>query len=159
MKIAQHFASENRKLIAAIICNKLGIAATTQFETVHNYIDTESMILRKGAISAMPGERCLIPINMHEGSLVCLGKGNEDFNCSAPHGAGRLMSRKAAKRDLSLDEFKQTMEGIYSTTVNMGTLDEAPKAYKPIAEILDNIKDTVDVVTHIKPIFNLKAEE
>ncbi len=159
MKIAQHFASENRKLIAAIICNKLGIAATTQFETVHNYIDTESMILRKGAISAMPGERCLIPINMHEGSLVCLGKGNEDFNCSAPHGAGRLMSRKAAKRDLSLDEFKQTMEGIYSTTVNMGTLDEAPKAYKPIAEILENIKDTVDVVTHIKPIFNLKAEE
>jgi RNA-splicing ligase RtcB len=159
MKIAQYFASHNRKTIADILCRCLHIAPIEQFETVHNYINTEKKILRKGAISAEAGEKCLIPINMHDGSLICIGKGNDDFNCSAPHGAGRLMSRKEAKRTLSLDEFKETMKDVYSSTVNGSTLDEAPKAYKPIAEILENVKETVDVVTQIKPIYNIKAEE
>jgi len=159
MKIAQQFASLNRKMMADVICSRLGLAPIDQFETVHNYINTDTMMLRKGSISAEAGEKCLIPINMRDGSLICVGKGNEDYNCSAPHGAGRLMSRKAAKAGLSLEAFKATMAGVYSSTVNGSTLDEAPDAYKPIAEILDNVKDTVDVVTHIKPIYNIKAQD
>ena len=159
MSIAQRMASLNRKAIADIICRCLHIKPTDQFETIHNYIDVKSNILRKGAISAQAGEVCLIPINMRDGSLICVGKGNEDFNYSAPHGAGRLMSRTEAKKVLSLTDFKDTMKGVYSSTVGESTIDEAPSAYKPIAEILENIKDTVDVVKQIKPVYNIKAEE
>lgn len=159
MKIAQQFASLNRKTIAKTICEAMKWPLSKQFDTVHNYIDTDNMILRKGAISAQKGERCLIPINMHDGSLICVGKGNPDFNFSAPHGAGRLMSRNEAKKVLKLADFKNVMKDIYSTTVNASTLDEAPAAYKPIAEILENVKDTVDVVNHIKPVYNIKASE
>jgi tRNA-splicing ligase RtcB len=159
MHIAQKMASENRKAIADILCRTMHIKPTEQFETIHNYIDVHAMILRKGAISAKAGEVCLIPINMRDGSLICVGKGNEDYNYSAPHGAGRLMSRKQAKRELSLEGFKDTMKDIYSSTVGASTLDEAPDAYKPIAEILENIQDTVTVLKQIKPIYNVKAEE
>jgi len=117
------------------------------------------MILRKGAISAQKGQKCLIPINMRDGSLVCVGKGNPDFNFSAPHGAGRLMSRTEAKRKLKMDEFTASMNGIFSTTINASTLDEAPMAYKPISEIIENIQDTVEIVNQIKPIYNIKASE
>lgn len=159
MKIAQKFASVNRRTIADILCRCLHITPIEQFETIHNYIDMENMILRKGSISARRGEKCLIPINMHDGSLICIGKGNEDYNYSAPHGAGRLMSRNEAKKQLNLADFKTIMKDVFSTTVNASTLDEAPMAYKPIAEILENIKDTVDVVKQIKPVYNIKAEE
>ncbi|OPZ90511.1 MAG: RNA-splicing ligase RtcB [Firmicutes bacterium ADurb.Bin419] len=126
---------------------------------VHNYIDLDNMILRKGAISARAGERVLIPINMRDGSLICVGKGNKDWNYSAPHGAGRLMSRSKAKEVISLEEFKKSMEGIYSTTVNRSTLDECALAYKPMDEIVSNIQDTVEITKIIKPIYNFKAAE
>lgn len=158
MQIAQKMASENRKAIADILCRCMHIKAEEQFETIHNYIEIDKKILRKGAISAKKDEVCLIPINMRDGSLICVGKGNEDYNCSAPHGAGRLMSRKQAKRELSLEGFKDTMKDIYSSTVGESTLDEAPDAYKPIAEILENIQDTVTVLKQIKPIYNVKSE-
>ena len=158
MLIAQQMAVINRRQISGIICNWLDIKPVESFETIHNYIDIPNKILRKGAISAQLGERCLIPINMRDGSLICVGKGNPEFNYSASHGAGRLMSRTAAKKNLSLEDYQNTMKGIYSSTVNKSTLDEAPDAYKPIAEILENIKDTVDVVKHIKPIYNIKSE-
>lgn len=121
--------------------------------------DLECMILRKGAISAKKGERVLIPINMRDGSLICIGKGNENWNYSAPHGAGRLMSRSRAKEIISLDEFEKSMEGIYSTTVDWSTLDECALAYKPIDEIVNNIQDTVDITDVIKPVYNYKAAE
>lgn len=159
MKIAQTFAQRNRLEIANLLCEKLGVAPIEQFETVHNYINTDTMILRKGAISAGLNEKCLIPINMRDGSLICIGKGNQDFNESAPHGAGRLMSRTEAKKNLSFTDFKDTMKDVYSTTVNHSTLDEAPAAYKTIEEIIENIKETVDIVKHIKPIYNIKAED
>lgn len=159
MAIAQRFAVMNRKLIAESICAFLKVSTQNQFETIHNYIDIPNGILRKGSVSAQSGEKCLIPINMRDGSLICVGKGNPDFNFSAPHGAGRLMSRTQAKKNLSLDDYKNTMAGIYSTTVNASTLDEAPGAYKPMDEIIENIKDTVEVVKQIKPIYNIKASE
>lgn len=146
-------------MIALSICSHLGVSTQNQFETIHNYIDIPNGILRKGAVSAQLGERCLIPINMKEGSLICVGKGNPDFNFSAPHGAGRLMSRTQAKKNLRLEDYKKSMDGIYSTTVNESTLDESPDAYKPIDEILENIKDTVTVVKRIKQIYNIKASE
>ncbi|MDW7656750.1 MAG: RtcB family protein, partial [Bacillota bacterium] len=127
--------------------------------TVHNYIDLTAMILRKGAISARAGERVLIPINMRDGSLICLGKGNKGWNESAPHGAGRLMSRTKAKKVISLEQYRQSMTGIYSSTISRETLDEAAFAYKPLAEILENIADTVHVIKQIKPIYNFKAAE
>ena len=159
MKIAQKYASLNRRTIADILCKILHIAPIEQFETIHNYIDMDNMILRKGSISAQVGEKCLIPINMHDGSLICTGKGNEDYNYSAPHGAGRLMSRNEAKKRLQLVDFKNIMKDVYSTTVNESTLDEAPGAYKSIEEILENIRDTVDVIKQIKPVYNIKAED
>ncbi|MBQ1591833.1 MAG: RtcB family protein, partial [Treponema sp.] len=128
-----------------------------QFTTIHNYIDTENMILRKGAVSAQQGEKLLIPINMRDGSLICIGKGNEDWNCSAPHGAGRVMSRTQARKGLSMDEFKAEMSGIWSSTVTKGTLDEAPMAYKTMDDIVANIGPTADIVNVIKPIYNFKA--
>ena len=162
MKIMQHFASFNRKAMIDTISIGLRIKKEDlieQFTTIHNYIDIENMILRKGAVSAKKGEKLLIPINMRDGSLVCIGKGNEDWNCSAPHGAGRVMSRMKAKRQLSMEEFKAQMFGIYSTTVSKETLDEAPMAYKTMDDIVNNINPTAHIEKIIKPIFNFKAAE
>ena len=127
------------------------------FETIHNYIDTKDMILRKGAVSAQKGERFIVPINMRDGSLICIGKGNEDWNYSAPHGAGRLMSRSKAKEIISMNEYKDAMNGIYTTSVNDVTVDEAPQVYKPISEIMKAIEPTADIVKVVKPIYNFKA--
>lgn len=162
MKIMQHFAALNRKAMIDSISIGLRIKKEDlieQFTTIHNYIDIENMILRKGAVSAKKGEKLLIPINMRDGSLVCIGKGNEDWNCSAPHGAGRVMSRMKAKRQLSMEEFKAQMSGIYSTTVSKATLDEAPMAYKTMDDIVNNINPTAHIEKIIKPIFNFKAAE
>lgn len=162
MKIMQHFASLNRKAMIDSISIGLRIKKEDiieQFTTIHNYIDIENMILRKGAVSSKKGEKLLIPINMRDGSLVCIGKGNEDWNCSAPHGAGRVMSRMKAKRQLSMEEFKAQMSGIYSTTVSKETLDEAPMAYKTMDDIVNNINPTAHIEKIIKPIFNFKAAE
>ena len=147
----------NRQIIASAILSRLCLNAISEWETVHNYIDLESNILRKGAVSAKAGEKLLIPINMKEGSLSCIGKGNKSWNYSAPHGAGRLMSRAQARNALSVEEFKQSMSNIYSSTVCESTLDEAPMAYKPIEVITNDIKETVEVVTRIKSIYNYKA--
>ena len=159
MRLTQYFAMLNRKAMADVIIGSMGFTPEEEFTTVHNYIDTETMILRKGAVSAETGEKLLIPINMRDGSLICLGKGNEDWNCSAPHGAGRLMSRTAAKRQLSLEEYKAEMDGIFSTCIGKDTLDEAPMAYKGMEEIISNIGPTADVLEIIKPVYNFKAEE
>lgn len=162
MRIMQHFAMLNRKAMINTISIGLHLKKeeiVDQFTTIHNYIDTENMILRKGAVSAQKGEKLLIPINMRDGSLICLGKGNEDWNCSAPHGAGRVMSRMKAKKELSMEEFKAEMSGIYSTTVTKETLDEAPMAYKTMDDIVANIDPTADILNVIKPIFNFKAAE
>ena len=159
MKIVQRFAMLNRQaMVDEIVCG-LGLHVEEQFTTVRNYIDTESMILRKGAVSARSGEKLLIPINMRDGSLICVGKGNEDWNFSAPHGAGRLMSRAEAKRRFDITGFRQEMDGIYTTSVNESTLDECPMAYKGMDDILSNIGPTVDVAKIIKPIYNFKAGE
>lgn len=158
MKICQEYASLNRKHIALEILNKYGIIAMSKFETIHNYICFEDNIVRKGAIRANKGERVIIPMNMRDGSLICIGKGNEDWNNSAPHGAGRIMSRMKAKKTFKLDEFKKSMEGIYTTSVVEETIDEAPFVYKPMQEIIDNIKDTVEIEKIIKPIYNFKAK-
>lgn len=159
MKIAQEFAMLNRKAMIDVIVKGLGVHVVEQFTTVHNYIDTENKILRKGAVSAQAGEVLLIPINMRDGSLICVGKGNEDWNCSAPHGAGRLMSRSAAKESFTVSEFKKQMEGIYTTSVGRSILDECPMAYKRIEDIVDNIDPTVEIKAIIKPIYNFKAGE
>lgn len=162
MRIMQHFAMLNRKAMINTISIGLHLKKeeiVDQFTTIHNYIDTENMILRKGAVSAQKSEKLLIPINMRDGSLICLGKGNEDWNCSAPHGAGRVMSRMKAKKELSMEEFKAEMSGIYSTTVTKETLDEAPMAYKTMDDIVANIGPTADILNVIKPIYNFKAAE
>ena len=176
MKIMQHFAEMNRKAMIETISIGLHIKESDiieRFTTIHNYIyipdaensenengETEgAMILRKGAVSAQKGEKLLIPINMRDGSLVCIGKGNEDWNCSAPHGAGRVMSRMKAKKELNLADFKAEMKGIWSSTVNKSTLDEAPMAYKTMDDIVENIGETAEIVKIIKPIYNFKAAE
>ena len=159
MKIVQQFATLNRQAMMDEIIRGMGLHVTDRFTTLHNYIDTDSMILRKGAVSAKAGEVLLIPINMRDGSLICTGKGNPDWNCSAPHGAGRLLSRSAARAQLTLTEFKREMKGIYSTSVNSGTLDESPMAYKNMEDIVNNIGDTCTVEEVIKPICNFKAGE
>jgi len=162
MKITQLFAAINRKAMMRVILDGLEIADGSGFEnftTVHNYIDTDSMILRKGAVSAKSGEKLLIPINMRDGSLVCIGLGNPDWNYSAPHGAGRIMSRSKAFKTLSLDDFKEQMKGVYSTSVINGTLDESPMAYKNKDEIVRNITPTAQIVNTIKPVYNFKAVE
>lgn len=162
MRIMQHFAMLNRKAMIQSISIGLHIKEADiidQFTTIHNYIDTENMILRKGAVSAQNGEKFLIPINMRDGSLICIGKGNEDWNCSAPHGAGRVMSRSKAKKELSLEEFKAEMSGIWSSTVNLDTIDEAPMAYKTMDDIVANIAPTAEIQKVIKPIYNYKAAE
>ena len=157
MRIAQHFASTNRHAIVDVIVKNMGFHVADSFTTVHNYIDLDNMILRKGAVSAQVGERLIIPINMRDGSLVCVGKGNPKWNYSAPHGAGRLMSRADAKQSFTVSEFKKEMDGIFTTSVGRDTLDECPMAYKPIEAIMDNIGDTVDVQKIIRPIYNFKA--
>ncbi len=159
MKIVQEFAMLNRRAMMSEIIKGMGLHAAEQFTTVHNYIDTENMILRKGAVSAARGEKLLIPINMRDGSLICTGKGNPDWNFSAPHGAGRLMSRGKAREQFTVSEFKKQMSGIFTTSVSRGTLDECPMAYKPIESIVDNIGDTVEINEVIKPIYNFKAGE
>jgi len=159
MKIIQRYALLNRKAIMDTIIREMKLEPMEQFSTIHNYIDTESMILRKGAVSARKGEKLIIPINMRDGSLICIGKGNSDWNFSAPHGAGRLMSRKEARSTFSLPEFRKQMEGIYSSTINKDTLDECPMAYKDMNEIMEKIIPTVDIVKVIKPIYNFKAAE
>lgn len=157
--ICQEFAKRNRELMAQIILDKTGLKAIDSFQTIHNYIDVKEMILRKGAVSAKAGEKLLIPINMRDGSLICIGKGNPEWNYSAPHGAGRIMSRSDAAKTLSLDEFEDQMEGIYTTTVNIRTLDESPMAYKDMKDIVENIEPTAEIVKVIKPIYNFKADE
>lgn len=157
MRIAQHFASMNRHAIVDVIIKNMGFHVVDSFTTIHNYIDLDNMILRKGAVSAQAGERLIIPINMRDGSPVCVGKGNPEWNYSAPHGAGRLMSRADAKQSFTVSEFKKEMSGIFTTSVGRDTLDECPMAYKPIESILDNIRETVDVQHIIRPIYNFKA--
>jgi RNA-splicing ligase RtcB len=159
MKICQEFAVENRRIMAATICRKMDWENVTYFETIHNYIEHNTNMVRKGAISARSGERLLIPMNMRDGCIIGVGKGNEDWNCSAPHGAGRIMSRRKAQENISLEEFEKSMSGIYTTSVNQSTIDESPMAYKPIDEIVENIKDTVEIQKIIKPIYNFKASE
>ncbi len=159
MKICQEYASLNRSYIAREILKNMGLQIyIPHFETIHNYISFEDNIVRKGAISAKKGERVLIPINMRDGSIIAIGKGNEDWNQSAPHGAGRIMSRKKAKEMFKLEDFKESMKDVYTTSVVKETIDEAPFVYKPMQEILDNIKDTVEVERVIKPIYNFKAK-
>ena len=157
VKICQWFARRNREKMAEIILKRLNLNPIEMFHTVHNYIDTDEMILRKGAIAAHKGEMVLIPINMRDGSVLAVGKGNPDWNYSAPHGAGRIMSRKKAKQNLSLEEYQNEMEGIYTTSVNKSTLDEAPMAYKSLSDIIDVIRESVDVIEVLKPIYNFKA--
>ncbi len=158
MAITQKFASVNRETMADIIIKEMKFSEVSRFETIHNYIDFKRMILRKGAVSSEHGEMLLIPINMSDGSLICIGKGNEEWNYSAPHGAGRLMSRSKAKESINMNEFVQSMNGIYTTSVSALTIDEAPQAYKPIDEIKSLITDTCDIVSTIKPLYNFKAQ-
>lgn len=159
MEIAQRFAFWNRKTMIDEIVSGLGLTVVDEFVTVHNYIDIQNKILRKGAVSAQKGEKLLIPINMRDGSLICTGKGNPDWNYSAPHGAGRLMSRSQAKETFTVEEYQKQMNGIYTTSVNQSTLDECPMAYKHIDDIINNIGDTVEINTIIKPIYNFKASD
>ena len=163
MQICQEFATLNRETIAELIIkNYLGdgysLADFKYFHTMHNYLDLDNNIIRKGAVSATLGEKLLIPINMRDGSLLCVGKGNEDWNYSAPHGAGRLSSRNVAKETLSMDEYQTEMRGIYSTCINENTLDESPMAYKDMSEIVSGIEPTAEIIKHIKPIYNFKAD-
>jgi tRNA-splicing ligase RtcB (3'-phosphate/5'-hydroxy nucleic acid ligase) len=159
MKLSQAYAKANREEIARTITEKMGFEELDRFDTVHNYIDTENMILRKGAVSAQDGERLIIPINMRDGSILAVGKGNAEWNFSAPHGAGRVLSRTKAMKTLNMEEFHQTMKGVWTTSVSEETLDEAPMAYKPIDEILEKIDETVEVVGLIKPVYNFKASD
>ena len=159
MKLIQKFAVLNRKAMVDVILSGMGLTPVDEFTTIHNYIDTDAMILRKGSVSAKAGEKLLIPINMRDGSLICIGKGNEDWNCSAPHGAGRLMSRKAAFNALSMEEFQKEMEGIYTTCVVPDTLDESPMAYKSMDEIVAQIGPTAEIIERIRPVYNFKAAD
>lgn len=159
VEICQEFARLNREKMAEILLEKTGLTGTDGFHTIHNYIDTKEMILRKGAIAAHKGEKVLIPINMRDGSVLAVGKGNSEWNYSAPHGAGRIMSRSKAKSTLSLEEYKQTMEGIYTTCVGNATLDEAPMAYKSLEDIIDVIRDSVDIIEVMKPLYNFKSDK
>ncbi len=157
VEICQRFARRSREKMAEILTARSGLTPLEAFHTIHNYIDTEEMILRKGAIAAHKGEKVLIPINMRDGSVLAVGKGNPEWNCSAPHGAGRIMSRTAARASLDLAEYRREMAGVYSTSVSEATIDEAPMAYKSLADILDVIEETVRVIEVLKPIYNFKA--
>ena len=157
--VCQSFARRSREKMTEIILERTGMTGADGFHTIHNYIDTDEMILRKGAIAAHKGEKVLIPINMRDGSVLAVGKGNPEWNYSAPHGAGRIMSRTKAKNELSLDQYKEEMAGVYTTSVNENTLDEAPMAYKSLEDIIDVIRESVDVIDVMKPIYNFKASE
>ena len=157
VEICQRFAGRNREKMAEILLQKTSLSAGESFHTIHNYIDTEEMILRKGSIAAHKGEKVLIPINMRDGSVLAIGKGNPEWNYSAPHGAGRLMSRTAAKNNLSMEEYKESMKGIYTSSVCEATIDEAPMAYKSLEDIIDVIKESVEIIDVMKPIYNFKA--
>jgi tRNA-splicing ligase RtcB len=157
MKLVQRFAELNRQAMMDELVKGMKLHVVEQFTTVHNYIDTEAMVLRKGAVSAKAGETLLIPINMRDGSLICTGKGNDDWNQSAPHGAGRLMSRSAAKQSFTVSEFKKQMKGIFTTSVSQETLDECPMAYKGMEDIIGNIKETAEITRRLQPIYNFKA--
>lgn len=157
--ICQKFALRNRELIADILLRRTGLTGTDGFHTIHNYIDVNEMILRKGAIAAHKGEKVLIPVNMRDGSILAVGKGNPEWNYSAPHGAGRIMSRTKARERLNLNEYREAMKGVYTTCVNESTLDEAPFAYKSLVDIIDVIRDSVDILDIMKPIYNFKASE
>lgn len=159
VEICQRFARRNREKMAEILLERIGLTGSAAFHTIHNYIDTDEMILRKGAIAAHKGKKVLIPINMRDGSVLAIGKGNPEWNFSAPHGAGRIMSRTKAKNSLSLDEYRQEMAGVYTTSVNENTLDEAPMAYKSLEDIIDVIRDSVDAIDVMKPIYNFKASD
>ncbi|MBO1005105.1 RtcB family protein [Pseudogracilibacillus auburnensis] len=159
MKLAQQYALANREEMARTIIELMDFDEVDRFDTVHNYIDTENMILRKGAVSAQKGERLIIPLNMRDGSILAVGKGNAEWNYSAPHGAGRVLSRTQAMNTLQMSEFQQTMEGIWSTSVSETTLDEAPMAYKPMEEILETVGETIEITCRIKPVYNYKASE
>lgn len=159
MKLCQEWSRLNKELISDIILDELGISCTERFETKHNYIDFESNITRKGAVDASKGVKLIIPINMRDGSLICIGKGNEDWNNSAPHGAGRIMSRSEAFKTLNIDDYINSMSGIHTISVGESTLDEAPMVYKPMNEIIGNISDTVDIIDIIKPIYNYKGSD
>ena len=159
VEICQQFARRNRERMARIILERTGMSGTDAFHTIHNYIDTDEMILRKGAIAAHTGEKVLIPINMKDGSVLAVGRGNPEWNYSAPHGAGRLMSRRKAKESLSMEDYRRMMAGVYTTSVNEATLDEAPMAYKSLEDIIDVIKESVDVIDVMKPIYNFKASD
>lgn len=157
IKICQEFARRNREKIAEVLLSRTGLTAGEAFHTTHNYIDTESMILRKGAISAQKGELVLIPINMRDGSVLAVGKGNPAWNYSAPHGAGRMMSRSSARESLSMSDYQESMRGVYTTSVNENTLDESPMAYKPLESIIDLLSETAEIVSIMKPVYNFKA--
>lgn len=157
VEICQRFARRNRELMAKVLLEQTGLEGHDAFHTIHNYIDTREMILRKGAIAAHAGEKVLIPINMRDGSVLATGKGNPEWSYSAPHGAGRIMSRTAARAQLDMEEYRREMAGIYTTSVNEATIDEAPMAYKSLADIIDVISDSVDVIEVLKPIYNFKA--
>jgi RNA-splicing ligase RtcB len=158
MRLCQEFAVLNRELISLIILDKLKQKPGETFETVHNYINFRDGIIRKGAVSAREGEKLIIPMNMRDGSLICVGKGNADWNYSAPHGAGRLMSRTKAREILKMEDYKEDMKGIDTWSVSEGTIDEAPQAYKPMQEIIDCIEPTAEVIDIIKPVYNFKAQ-
>lgn len=159
VEICQRFARRNRELMAKILLERSGLTAADAFHTIHNYIDTNEMILRKGAIAAHKGERVLIPINMRDGSVLAIGKGNPEWNDSAPHGAGRIMLRTAAREKMNMADYESAMRGVYTTSVNPSTIDEAPMAYKSLADIIDVIRDSVDVVDIMKPVYNFKASD
>ena len=159
VEICQRFARRSRERMAEIIIERTKMTRTEAFHTIHNYIDVNEMILRKGAIAAHSGEKVLIPINMRDGSVLAVGKGNVEWNNSAPHGAGRIMSRTKAKQSIDLEEYKASMQGIYSTSVNADTLDEAPMAYKSLADIIDVIRDSVEIIDIMKPVYNFKASD
>ena len=159
IELCQQFARRNREIMASIILKRLGINGTDAFHTIHNYIDTKEMILRKGAIAAHEGEKVLIPINMRDGSILAVGKGNPEWNYSAPHGAGRVMSRMQAKQALTVKDYQETMKGIYTTSVTQATLDEAPMAYKSLEDIINVIGESVEIIEVLKPIYNFKSSE
>ena len=159
VEICQRFARRNREKMAEILLERTGMSAEESFHTIHNYIDTKEMILRKGAIAAHEGEKVLIPINMRDGSVLAVGRGNPDWNYSAPHGAGRIMSRSKAKETLDMEAYRAAMEGIYTTSVNEQTIDEAPMAYKRLEDIIDVIRDSVDIIDVMKPVYNFKASD
>ncbi len=159
VEVCQAYARRSRELMAEILLERTGLVGGEAFHTIHNYIDTKEMILRKGAIAAHAGEKVLIPINMRDGSVLALGKGNPEWNYSAPHGAGRVLSRSAAKKQVSLDEYREAMKGVYTTSVSLNTIDESPMAYKSLEDIIGVIGETVDIIDVMRPIYNFKAAE